>query len=124
MPYIADDLEHRLARNGTNMVGNGQCVALVTAWTGAPPSSLWTQGARVRGNSMLRRGTAIATFFDGRYPNWNTGNHAAIYLYETGDGIRVIDQWMGRSHHYPQERTIRWGGDNASDNGDMYSVVE
>jgi len=124
MPYIAHDLEHKLAGNGTSMVGNGQCVSLVKAWTGAPPSSLWRQGQKVRGNGMISRGTAIATFVNGVYPNWIHGNHAAIFLYETADGIRVIDQWTGRTHHYPQERTIHWGGDNLSNNGNAYYVVE
>jgi hypothetical protein len=125
MPYIAQDLEHKLASNGTSMVGNGQCVSLVKAWTGAPASSLWTQGAKVEGNTMISKGTAIATFVNGVYPNWGSGNHAAIYLYSTADGIRVIDQWTGRTHHYPQERTIRFdGGSNLSNNASAYYVVE
>jgi hypothetical protein len=28
----------------------------------------------------LARGTAIATFVNGRYPSWPTGNRAAIFL--------------------------------------------
>ena len=59
---------------------------------------------------------------NGVYPNWGHGNHAAIFLYETADGIRVFDQWSG---HAPSERTIRWnGGSNLSNNADAYYVVE
>lgn len=124
MPYIAHDLEHKLAANGTSMVGNGQCVSLVKAWSGAPPSSLWRQGEKVLGNRHISRGTVIATFVNGVYPNWGHGNHAAIYLGETADGIRVIDQWSGRTQHHPQERTIHLGGSSLSNDANAYSVVE
>jgi len=124
MAYIAQDLEHKLASNGHSMVGNGQCVSLVKAWAGAPPSSTWRQGAKVLGNGMIQKGTIIATFVDGVYPNWGHGNHAAIYLSSNGDSITVIDQWTGRSHHHPQERTIHTGGTSLSNDARAYSVVE
>ncbi|MTV37677.1 BPSL0067 family protein [Duganella radicis] len=78
MPYVA-------AGNftePTGVLGNGQCVALVSALTGAPSSSIWREGESMADllerNATLVPGTAIATFFKGRYPNWNHGNHAAL----------------------------------------------
>ena len=47
---------------------------------------------------------------------------AAIYLGETGDGIRVFDQWNG---HKPSERTIHYTGKHAFvDSGANYYVAE
>jgi len=59
----------------------------------------------------------IATFPHGQYEG-----HAAIYLDETADGIRVFDQWNG---HRPSERIIHYSGKHAFvDSGANYYVVE
>ena len=39
------------------------------------------------GNSLIRKGTAIATFVNGRYANHSYGNHAAIDMGQTAAGI-------------------------------------
>jgi hypothetical protein len=44
----------------------------------------------------VKRGTAIATFVNGRYPNSAHGNHAAIVLKVMTSGIGVVDQWQSK----------------------------
>lgn len=104
-------------------VNTGHCVALVQRSTGAPHTSRWRRGEQVRG-SAIPWGTAIATFSeDGRYENDVTGrSHAAIYLDQTPQGLRVIDQWLGRR---AGERIIRFknGAGLPVDDGDAYFVV-
>jgi hypothetical protein len=97
-----------------SVVGAGHCVDFVKAAAGMPRTSVWRRGARVRGNSGIARGTAIATFeADGTYTN-ETGNHAAIYLYQDARGIWVYDQWQGRS---VRKRLIRFEGGAGSEDG-------
>ena len=85
-----DDLEK------TAMVGNHQCVALVRHYAGAPATLAWKQGKAVLGNRLLRKGTAIATFVNGKYANQQHGNHAALYMGQALDGILVMDQWKDK----------------------------
>lgn len=99
MPYIArEDYTEQ-----TQVAGNGQCVALVRALTSAPPSSTWREGDKLtdllEGNTYIAPGTAIATFFNGRYPNLAHGNHAAIFVRWVGNGMEVFHQWKGRKPH-------------------------
>jgi hypothetical protein len=106
--------------------GNGQCVALVRALTGAPPSSLWSEGASLVSalrTGRISKGTAIATFVNGRYPNWKHGNHAAIFVREVTNGIEIYDQWH---RHSPELRTIRFNEPAAgtAQRPELYSVVE
>ena len=106
MPYTAKGnfTEHSSA------LGNGQCVALVRALTGAPAASTWREGESIvdllERNAYVAPGTAIATFFNGRYPNWNHGNHAAIFLGWAGSGIEVFHQWSGKA---PHKRVLYFG---------------
>ena len=75
MPYVyskVDKLED------SAKVGTHQCVALIQHYTDAGPTSGWRQGEAVFGNQMMLKGTAIATFKNGRYPNQKHGNHAGI----------------------------------------------
>ena len=119
MPYIAQDIEHKKLGSA---IGTGQCVALVQAWAHAPSTATWHQGIKVKGNDhLIAKGTVIATFVDGHYPNHSHGNHAAIYLGQDASGIQVIDQWSGQGSH---RRTIRWNGHGGSNDGDAFSVVE
>jgi hypothetical protein len=93
------------------VVGAGHCVDFVKAAAGVPRTSAWRKGAPVRGNPDIARGTAIATFEpDGTYTN-ETGDHAAIYLYQDGRGIWVYDQWQGRP---VGKRLIRFEGGTGS----------
>lgn len=118
MPYVAIKPERYLNK----IVEDGQCVAFVRAATGAPPSSLWKEGARIRDAVSIAHGTAIATFENGHYMNHATGNHAAIYLSHDESGVRVLDQWSGQPVH---ERTIHWHGTRGpSNDADAFSIIE
>jgi len=115
-----DDLEK------TSMVGNHQCVALVRHYAGAPATLAWKQGEAVLGNRLLRKGTAIATFINGRY-----ANHAALYMGQTLDGIIVMDQWTGKRLGIVTSRTLRSKGQyknglhiDHSNNADAFFVIE
>lgn len=129
MPYVyskADDL------NGHELVGTQQCVALVQAFAKAPRTLAWKQGQSVRGNLLLAKGTAIATFEDGVYKSKPHGNHAALYLGQDQGGIWVMDQWHGDprkptvSPHYLQFKGAAKDGRwiDPGNNGDAYSAIE
>jgi hypothetical protein len=119
--YIAAHPEHYLHKS----VGTGECVALVQAAAHAPNTGSWSAGLKVdkAGQGTIQKGTVIATMVAGQYPNHKHGNHAAIYLSHDVNGIQVIDQWHGHAAGY---RTIHWHGGhgNASNDGDMFYVVE
>ncbi len=100
--------------------GDGECVALVREWTGAPQAATWKRGAKVRGNKTIPIGTAIATF----NPAGKYQGHAAIYQGQSATAISVIDQWKGCLANY---RDIRFQGgkvDRISNDGDAYYIVE
>lgn len=108
------------------IVSSGQCVAFVETASGAPPTSSWTQGAKVKG-AILAAGTAIATFGpEGKYTNRTDGSsHAAIYVSQNAAGILVWDQWLGQPVH---QRTIRFQGGAPGakpvNDGDFFYVIE
>jgi hypothetical protein len=120
MSYIAKDAGSFAGR----VVGNGHCVALVREACGAPHTSSWTRGERVRG-SATPAGTAIATFgADRTYQNRTDGaSHAAILIAVQPDGLLVWDQWRG---HPVARRTIRYKGSigTANNDGDRFYVIE
>ena len=129
LPYVAQKPE---LLSGTSS-GDGQCVALVKRAAHAPPTSFWRRGALVKGNANLQPGTAIATFDPiGRYGNHTNGtSHAAIYLGQDANGIRVLDQWIETRNHKPwhrhaSERTIRFGATHGHpvNNADNYHVID
>jgi hypothetical protein len=66
MPYVYADVD---ALEGVARAGNGQCVAIVKTYGGAPQTALWTEGSIVKGSQTIAKGTAIATFVNGKYPN-------------------------------------------------------
>jgi len=107
---------------GGKEVGDGQCVAFVQMAAGAPRTSDWKQGKKVRGNE-IPLGTAIATFKDGKYSNNATGNHAAIYDGQDKEGIWVWDQWKGQPVHRRHIK-FRGGKGSSSNDGDAFSVIE
>ncbi|CAM4072686.1 BPSL0067 family protein [Paracidovorax anthurii] len=126
MPYVYDKPK---TLEDLPTVGNKQCVALVKMYAKAPPSSLWKEGAAVKGNTLLREGTAIATFVNGRYPNQASGNHAALYVGQDASGIFVIDQWSKSGKIQSRKLPFLGKGKNGnwvdpSNNGDAFSVVE
>ena len=126
MSYVYENAEDLTGQDG---VGTKQCAALIKEYTKAPPSSLWRQGAAVKGNLTLRKGTAIATFVEGQYQNHASGNHAAFYIGQGADGIYVVDQWRGSKK--VMQRTLSFLGKDKgghfirpSNNGDAFSVIE
>jgi hypothetical protein len=126
MAYVYQEAE---SLEESPVVGTKQCVALVKQYAGAPASSLWKEGELVKGNRAIRKGTAIATFEKGRYPNRSHGNHAALYISQDCCGIVVIDQWS-TSGTVKKRRLPFLGRDKSgnfirpSNNGDAFSVVE
>jgi hypothetical protein len=128
MTYIhtkVDDLED------TEMVGSLQCVALVQKYAGAPATLAWRKGEEVVGNTSIKKGTAIATFTNGKYPNRSSGNHAAFYVGEGLGGIYVMDQWKTKPTGRVSSRFIRSLGKDKrgrfirpSNNADAYSIIE
>ena len=119
MPYICKNPESYEGE----VIGTGQCVAFVQRCAKAPVTSSWKEGEKVKGSTTIQKGTAIATFTDGKYPNKGTGNHAAIYLSQSDAGIWVYDQWYG---HPVEKRLIRFrgGSGSPSNDGDAFSIVE
>lgn len=128
-PYVdVDTLE------GQPKVSNKECAGLVNFYTRAGHSSGWVQGERVRGNLTIRKGTAIATFVNGKYPGNEHGNHAALYIRQDADGIYMMDQWANNekkptiSSRYVRFKNVPQNADgtwvSASDNGDAFSIIE
>ncbi len=109
----------------TALVGTGQCVALVQAASGAPLTSFWRKGPKIKpGSKKIPSGTAIATFNSkDLYANQATGNHAAIFVSVDANGIVVVDQWA--SLKAPARRTLKFRGGkgSASNDGDQFSVI-
>ena len=106
------------------VVGSGQCVAFVQEASGAPVTSLWTRGAKVR-DGDAPEGTAIATFDpDGIYGNHTDGrSHAAILGEQQDGGLLVWDQWLG---HPVSQRVIHFRGGSGEpvNDGDQFYVIE
>ncbi len=131
MSYVYPEVEKL---DGHELVGTQHCVVLVQTFTTAPRAAEWTEGAVVRGNLLLPKGTAIATFVDGEYKNNRHGNHAAFYISQDQGGVWVMDQWRGDdrkptvSRHYLQFKGKAKGKDagwlDPSNNGDAFSVIE
>lgn len=126
MPYVyseAEDLEDMPT------AGTKQCVALIKQYAKTPPSSAWQEGAVVKGNLLLKKGSAIATFINGKYQNHGSGNHAAFYVSQNAAGILLVDQWS-TSKTIRKRRLPFLGKDkdgnfiSPSNNGDAFSVVE
>ena len=122
-PGNIDDLE------GKPPLGSHQCAAIVQSSQPIGLTRTWREGIPVRGfGSWIKKGTAVATFEDGFYPNRSHGNHVAYYLGQTSTGIQVMDQWAGRASI--SSRTMKFMGKKAdgkyvdpSNNGDALSVI-
>jgi hypothetical protein len=119
MAYIANSPETYKGK----VVGDGHCVAFVKAASGAPATTQWVEGAKVKG-AVLTTGTAIATFQNGKYTNDTTGkSHAAIYVRQDASGITVWDQWKTQPVH---TRLIRFQGGSADprNDGDAFAIID
>ncbi len=130
MSFFYADVDSLVTTPPKPAIGTGQCVALIEKYTNTPKpvKDFWKVGAPVRGNAALKKGTAIATFLNGKYPSNASGNHAAFYLSSDATGICVVDQYVGsRGIH---KRHLRFKGKSAtgytdpSNNGDAFSVIE
>lgn len=129
MAYVYADVDKL---QNTDKVGSKQCVALIQHYSDAPKTGEWTEGQLVMGSSGIAKGTAIATFVDGKYGNHSTGNHAAFLLSVEKDGIWVMDQWFSdASKPKVSKRFLRSKGKDKkgkfvdpSNNADAYSVIE
>ena len=125
MPHVLSNPESTIGRSYLNAGGHAECVELVRQTLHAPPTALWKEGKKVSSSdTTISKGTAIATFVNGKYPqNRSTGMHAAIYVGQNAIGIQVLDQFRGQPIVKP--RTIRWnGGPSLSRNGSAFSVIE
>lgn len=127
-PYFyskVDELE------GKPKVFSGECAGIVQWYTKVGLARNWRQGIAVKGNSgNIKKGTAIATFIDGFYPNKPHGNHAALYISQNAQGILVMDQWSGASKPTISSRRMMFKGKNSdgtfidpSNNGDALFVI-
>jgi len=104
----------------------------VQEYAKAPQAALWKQGELVKTCKNLAKGTAIATFVNGVYPNKGTGNHAALFISQDNAGITVMDQWKGDPNKPKiSSRVIRFKGvkngkliEPLSNNGDSYYVID
>jgi hypothetical protein len=128
-PYIYAGTDSLDSLEGKPTVDGGACVALVKKYTSCGAASAWNEGDSVKGNAMITKGTVIATFVNGKYPNQQTGNHAAFYISQDASGITVIDQW--NSSGTIQKRVLRFKGKDKmgkymtpSNNGDAFSIVK
>ena len=128
MSYIYPKAEQLV---GKDVEGTAQCVALIQAHTKAPNTSLWREGAAVRGNLTLPVGTAIATFVKGRYLSKPHGNHAAFYVGQDACGLYVVDQWKDPKKSTIGRRPLLFADHlranekkDSVDIGDNYSVIE
>lgn len=90
MPHIYKDARKL---EGTEKIGDKECVTLVKNFTRLGWTGSWHEGAKVVGTKNIAEGTAIATFVNGKWPGLKHGNHSGFYLGQTSDGIYMIDQW-------------------------------
>jgi len=134
MPYTYSNVDNL---DKTEKVGSEQCVALVQYYAGAPNTAKWDEGESVLGNKNIAKGTAIATFVDGKYPNLSHGNHAALFISQETHGIWVMDQWIDNAPEgkkkkpYVSKRFITSKGKwkdgtyvDPSNNADAFSVIK
>jgi hypothetical protein len=112
-----------------SMVSTGTCASLVQHHSKVDVTSGWKEGALVKGSTTIKRGTAIATFVNGKYPNEETGNHAAFYVSQAEDGLWIVEQF--KSLNKPQKTKLSFQGKNSdgkyvdpSNNGDAFSIIE
>lgn len=135
MPHVYAQVD---SLNRRPWVDGGNCVSLIKEFApGLKGRSTysWREGARVMESPNLARGTAIATFENGRYPRRGAGrgNHAAFFLWRVHGGIYVMDQFTfgNRTEKIISRRFLRSLGKNPDDtyvnpsnNADAFSVIE
>lgn len=118
-----------MSLEGTELKGSGQCAALVQTTIPIGLAKTWREGIRVQGNgAVIKKGTAVATFVDGYYPNNDHDNHVAYYIEQDLSGVTVMDQWVGKGE--VSSRLMRFGLKRSdglyhdpSNNGAALSVI-
>ncbi|XP_037044230.1 uncharacterized protein LOC119080105 [Bradysia coprophila] len=106
-------------------LGSG-CVAAVRekcAGLRGRQTSSWKRGVLVKSNcNSIPSGTAIATF-EGPGATFasRTFQHAAIFIGCAPDGIKVHDQWVGKSGC--SLRTIKYSGYGSNGGNNFYTIV-
>ncbi|MFC5472465.1 BPSL0067 family protein [Paraherbaspirillum soli] len=116
----------------SDLVGSHQCVALIQHYAHVPHTSSWKKGKDVLGDVSIAKGTAIATFVNGKYQNHSHGNHAAFYIGQESGGIWIMDQWKGDPKKPKvSKRFVRTRGKlkngsyvEPSNNAEAFSVIE
>lgn len=130
MPHVYGAVD---ALQNMPLVGAGDCVELVKEYApglNGVPTSMWKPGQKVTEAVNLKRGTAIATFVDGKYPRHETGQHAAFFLKRAGAAIWVMDQWKNdEKKPRVSRRLIHPGGPvsantRLSNNANAFYVIE
>jgi len=126
MPYVYSQVDNL---EGKSLVSTGSCAALVQYYTRMGLTNTWKEGENVRKNREITKGTAVATFENGKYPNRPHGNHAAFYLSQDGMGIWVMDQWkekgkISRRRLYFKGKSSSGKYIDPSNNGDALSIIE
>ncbi len=129
MPHIYKDARKL---EGTEKIGDKECVTLVKNFTRLGWTGSWHEGAKVVGTKNIAEGTAIATFVNGKWPGLKHGNHSGFYLGQTSDGIYMIDQWpnMATKRRVSKRFLYRLGKDkngnyiNPTENADAFSIIE
>jgi hypothetical protein len=132
MPRVLPTPDVYRNRSYPNSQGNTECVEFIkqTFNTSNIRTLSWREGTKIRKlnpgeQDTVTRGTAIATFVNGRYPQeGNSGKHAAIYLGQNVEGLQVLDQWRAQGRVLP--RTIPWQPRHPglSNDGNAFSVIE
>ena len=130
MPQILQAPESYKGRSFTNAKGHTECVEFILQTLDGPGTPDWRAGRKIvplepGAPDPVAKGTAIATFVGGVYPQaGNTGKHAAIYLGQNSEGIQVLDQW--RAQGRVLQRTIPWKPrrPGLSNDGKAFSVIE
>lgn len=116
-----------------------QCVGLVKYYAvddkgnAIPATGSWDEGTSVKdavAAGKIDRGTAIATFHDGKYPQKPTDKHACFFIDEQDDksGFRVLEQNVKPFPKKIQVRVLKYqgkpdDGDIEMNNGDCYSII-
>lgn len=127
MPHTTN-APHEL--EGKPVIGSGDCVVLiqqVVQGLRGKHTSCWRAGEKVVGSKGLARGTAIATFEDGVYPQRHNKKHAALLVAYAGKSIYVMDQWNDKDKKTISTRLIRPGVPgvfNPSNSSEAFYVVE
>jgi hypothetical protein len=129
VPYVYSEVD---ALEGKPLVGSHQCAVLVQHYAKAPLAAQWSEGEVVKGNMKIAKGTAVATFVNGNYPNSAKDNHIAFYIRQDAVAIYVMDQWAGDKRKtaissrpmYSQGKDRQGKFKDPSNNGDALSVIE